>query len=287
MVNCPKCGKENPEDAEYCNNCGVFLKKTKSEYKIEKNIEHFGEEMEKIGKKIEQKGKNIETWYHTKFGIFGPILSGLMALVILLIVIRLFSYFGTNKAWMISVSTFLENFIILFLIIFLLSGFSSYFSKKYKGFRFFSPLIGTVVFVFWFWVAIRILEILSDALAISFFRTLSDIFELLIIPLAFLILLLGYFGIFVSSVKHVDKHVSKKTETKTSESRNLDYKRLYRSGKERILGGVCSGLAEYFRIDPVIIRIIFVIGLIVSFGFMILAYLIFWIIVPRNPNHEW
>ena len=35
-------------------------------------------------------------------------------------------------------------------------------------------------------------------------------------------------------------------------------RRLYRSEKERLLGGVCGGLAEYFKTDPVLVRVIFV-----------------------------
>jgi len=63
-------------------------------------------------------------------------------------------------------------------------------------------------------------------------------------------------------------------------------KRLYRSGKDKILGGVCGGIAEYFKVDPVIIRLLWVLfGL--GWGSGILAYIIAWIIIPRNPNHKW
>ena len=40
-----------------------------------------------------------------------------------------------------------------------------------------------------------------------------------------------------------------------------DYKRLYRSLDDRMVGGVCSGLGEYFGIDPTLVRLAFVIGL--------------------------
>ena len=64
-------------------------------------------------------------------------------------------------------------------------------------------------------------------------------------------------------------------------------KRLYRSAKERILGGVCGGIAEYFGVDPVIIRLVWALVTIASLGFGILAYLLAWIIIPRNPNQKW
>lgn len=63
-------------------------------------------------------------------------------------------------------------------------------------------------------------------------------------------------------------------------------KRLYRSGKDKILGGVCGGIAEYFNIDPTIVRLIWVFFAL-AYGTGILAYLIGWLIIPRNPKHKW
>lgn len=63
-------------------------------------------------------------------------------------------------------------------------------------------------------------------------------------------------------------------------------KRLCRSGKDRILGGVCGGLGEYFGIDPVLVRLAWVLFSLI-YGAGILAYIICWIIVPRNPGHKW
>ncbi len=58
--------------------------------------------------------------------------------------------------------------------------------------------------------------------------------------------------------------------------------RLYRSRKERVIGGVCGGLAEYFGIDPIIVRIVLVL-LVLGHGIGILAYIILWIAVPEEP----
>lgn len=59
-------------------------------------------------------------------------------------------------------------------------------------------------------------------------------------------------------------------------------KRLYRSRKEKMIGGVCGGLAEYFEIDPVIVRILFVVAVFMG-GSGFLAYIICWIIIPEQP----
>lgn len=60
-------------------------------------------------------------------------------------------------------------------------------------------------------------------------------------------------------------------------------KRLYRSEKDRMIGGVCAGIAEHFNIDPVLVRIIAVVLLII-YGASFFAYLLLWIIVPNKSK---
>lgn len=59
-------------------------------------------------------------------------------------------------------------------------------------------------------------------------------------------------------------------------------KRLYRSKREKVIAGVCGGVAEYLEVDPVLIRLIWAIWALI-FGTGILAYLIAWIIIPKKP----
>jgi len=67
-----------------------------------------------------------------------------------------------------------------------------------------------------------------------------------------------------------------------------EVKKLYRSGENRVLSGVCGGIGEYFEIDPVIIRLIWVILTIVSLGIGgILAYILAILLMPKNPKHRW
>jgi phage shock protein C len=62
----------------------------------------------------------------------------------------------------------------------------------------------------------------------------------------------------------------------------MEPKRLYRS-KERMLGGVCGGVAEYFNIDKTIARLIFA-GLVLAGTVGFWLYLLMWIIVPVQPD---
>jgi len=59
-------------------------------------------------------------------------------------------------------------------------------------------------------------------------------------------------------------------------------RKLYRSRNDRMLGGVCGGIAEYFDTDPTIVRLIAV-GAIFLAGSAILAYLVAWIVIPEQP----
>ncbi len=62
--------------------------------------------------------------------------------------------------------------------------------------------------------------------------------------------------------------------------------RLFRSRTDRRIGGVCGGLAEYFDVDPTIMRVSWVIVSII-FGavvFGVVAYLVAWFIIPQAPT---
>lgn len=60
-------------------------------------------------------------------------------------------------------------------------------------------------------------------------------------------------------------------------------KRLYRSQSGAMLGGVCTGLSKYLNIDVTWIRLFFVL-LAVTSGFGVLAYLVLWVVVPREDQ---
>ncbi len=79
---------------------------------------------------------------------------------------------------------------------------------------------------------------------------------------------------------------SKAADTKSSQAEQPKtapgtHRRLYRDENNKVLGGVCSGIANYFGMDPVIIRIIFVV-LLFAGGIGFLPYIIFWIAVPSS-----
>ncbi len=61
----------------------------------------------------------------------------------------------------------------------------------------------------------------------------------------------------------------------------METKRLFRSRKDRIIGGVCGGLGNYLNIDPVLVRVVWAI-LFFAAGAGFLAYILAWIIIPEE-----
>ncbi|MDD5750880.1 MAG: PspC domain-containing protein [Candidatus Pacebacteria bacterium] len=66
---------------------------------------------------------------------------------------------------------------------------------------------------------------------------------------------------------------------------NQSIRKLYRSRHERIIAGVAGGLSEYFSVDPVLIRIIFV-ALALVHGLGILIYIVFMLIIPNEEGGD-
>jgi len=67
------------------------------------------------------------------------------------------------------------------------------------------------------------------------------------------------------------------TETPSS------YQTLRRSRTDKMLAGVCGGFARYLGIDPVVARVLYVLGTFFTGGALILAYAILWIVMPEEP----
>ncbi len=63
------------------------------------------------------------------------------------------------------------------------------------------------------------------------------------------------------------------------------YKKLYRSGN-KMIGGVCGGIASYFDLDPTLVRLGYVALSLLSSGFPgILCYLVMWVVIPKQQDY--
>jgi len=70
----------------------------------------------------------------------------------------------------------------------------------------------------------------------------------------------------------------------SEEKQGAEVKRLYRSTRQRMIAGVCGGIAEYFKIDPTLVRITWAVLTIFGAPGMVLVYVLAAIIVPKNPS---
>jgi phage shock protein C len=62
------------------------------------------------------------------------------------------------------------------------------------------------------------------------------------------------------------------------------YRKLYRSRVNRMVAGVCGGIAEHTNVDPTVVRVLFVVLAFVTGGAALLAYPVLWVIVPETPQ---
>lgn len=79
-----------------------------------------------------------------------------------------------------------------------------------------------------------------------------------------------------------EKKSAAKPVKKTKKSPEEPPRKLYRSKSDKVFGGVCGGFAEYFNIDSIIVRILWVVGCFMG-GLGLVAYIASWIIIPENP----
>ena len=69
---------------------------------------------------------------------------------------------------------------------------------------------------------------------------------------------------------------------RTSDVERTSTPQLRRSTDDRMLAGVCAGIARYAGVDPTVVRIAAVLGLVLGFGSVGLVYLLLWAIVPED-----
>jgi phage shock protein PspC (stress-responsive transcriptional regulator) len=68
----------------------------------------------------------------------------------------------------------------------------------------------------------------------------------------------------------------------TTDTTHQGTRRLVRRTDERMIAGVCSGIADYTGVDVTVIRLAAVIGAVLGFGTLIVAYLVAWVLMPQS-----
>ena len=63
---------------------------------------------------------------------------------------------------------------------------------------------------------------------------------------------------------------------------NPPYKQLRRTTDDKIIAGVCGGLGRYFGVDPVLMRVIFAVTVVLTGGLALIAYPVLWFLMPED-----
>jgi len=277
---------------------------------IERGFEEFGEEMGRLGERLGQcfgargkerqrMGEGRSNWFHHTFGLAGPFISSVFGIVILSLLTMALGFVGSSvqSGLLFNVHTFILANMGIFFLIFVFFSYTSYLSKASpSSYMPFAPIFNAVGIMIGFWMAAKAISIANISLALPMLQTAQQLIELNLMSLFWLFLFIGYLVFFVrygfcrgrcfaAPAAERPRAVTKQ-ELRSEARSDAGVRRLYRSGKDRILGGVCGGIAEYLGVDPVIIRILWVVATL-AWGFGILLYMILWIIIPRNPKHKW
>jgi phage shock protein C len=64
----------------------------------------------------------------------------------------------------------------------------------------------------------------------------------------------------------------------------METKKLFRSRRDRMIGGVCGGLGEFLGIDSTLVRLIFALGIFFGFGAFFFVYIIMLLVVPEDTS---
>ena len=252
---------------------------------LEERMEDLGD---RLSEDVERFESGVRSRYKSPFGLAGPFLWSLVGLIILGVLIWILNWLGGRipAPAFTTVADFILDHIGIFFLLLLLFNYFSYLSKlSPRKSRYISPVFKSLSLTIWIWIIARLILLMEpDIYLID--RSISFIIENLLT--IFVLLMILFYLVLMTNEdmrSEGDFETMDDGDERWKEGQNI--KRLYRSGRDKLLGGVCGGIGEYFNIDPVIVRIIAVIIAIASLGTAILLYLILWVLIPRNPYHRW
>ncbi|MGC9310964.1 MAG: PspC domain-containing protein [Candidatus Aenigmatarchaeota archaeon] len=270
-------------------------KPAKEDYSLEKRFEDFGEEVGKIGERfgrhIGKRTPEKAPRYGGALGIVNPFISSVISIILLAALAWLMGEMQaiTGDSLILGIRVFISDNLGLFFVMFLFFSYMSYFSRVYpRSYRALSPLAPAVSIAFALWLTVQVIELVAAG---GHNQVLARIIEPLDagIWIAFwLILLLGYLvPVFGKNPGYDERAAAPAYSKKPAErERKSGVPRLYRSRSDKVLGGVCGGIGDYLGVDPVLIRLLWIISFFI-WSPSVLAYLVAWIIIPRDPRDRW
>ncbi|MFP4170640.1 MAG: PspC domain-containing protein [Methanomassiliicoccales archaeon] len=271
---CPRCGTGNREGAAYCTSCGAPLPGGS-----EDRVEGGG----RVGDTLDREpGRlNRPTGPPTTFGWVGPLLWSVIAMLVVLVLAGVLAVLGDRSPVLAELGDFLLRNTWLIFGFLLLSSYASFLSKRYQGrFRYFQPVFTAVTLLFALWIAVEILFIVAGQLGSAGLEEAAGVIETFMAVVFLAVLVLGYVTLALSLTREVPVFAGEPVVSPGAPSQRP----LYRSGPDRIIGGVCAGLGRHFGVDPWLFRVVFIVALFASFGAAVLVYVLLWFFLPKEPG---
>ncbi len=255
-------------------------------------------------------------------GFIWPLVSSLFGVFFLFILASVFDYFGYKTGGAIGANSFFSataafiyaNLGLLFGLM-LLFGYAKWLTRRFDLLRPFKPAVKAARTTAALWVVALLFVATGIYASNAFFTWFAWFFQTQLLAVFAIFAVLAYVGFFIKMRRmrrwaegkaegyafceecggmHFRDRKEAKRAAATASGRASAYKeekwgggryrRLYRSDDNKILGGVCGGIAEYFDIDPVLVRLLWVVAALV-WGVGVLAYIIAWIIIPARPRN--
>ncbi len=303
MMKCNNCGYQNQEDTGTCGVCGQPMGQ-QSEFSLGQGMKHFGEEVERLGEKV---GKEVEEANRAKMGIIdhslgilGPLVSSLIGLLLLILFIWIATVPLVDVNWIHDIGEFFLNYLVFFFLVGIMLSYTAYLSRRYhREFRWVSPLLNALAAAVGFWVLVHIFDILYQDVQSPLFLDYMNIANFLITASFVFVLLFGYILLLLQVANEGFRNKPDPNSPAVLESKTGSVGKLlpnpettsssvksgpYRSGRDKLIAGVCGGLAEYFSFNPTALRIIFLIAIPFTLGNVVIAYLVLWVVIPRNSR---
>ncbi len=267
-------------------------------------MRHFGEEVERLGEKVgreaEEASKAKMGLIDHSLGILGPLVSSLIGLLLLILLIWIATVPLAEVNWIKDIGDFcLENLVFFFFVGIMLS-YTAYLSRRYhQDFRWVSPILNATAAAIGFWVLVHIFDILYQDVGSPLFLDYANIANFLI-PASFVfVLLFGYILLLLQVANEGFRNKPDPNNPAILESKTGPVRTLlptpepgsnsvkdgpHRSARDKLIAGICGGLAEYFHINTTALRFIFAVLIPFTLGNVIIAYFVLWVVIPRDPK---
>ncbi len=269
MAYCPACGALNEEQATFCLKCGNALSSPSSS-------PYHG---------------YAKTQFDRSFKGAGPLLKAFLGFILVLLVVEVVNALSGESSFADRFGNFLNDNLLLIFLILLLAAYSGYSSRRYsKEYSMLSPLVTAIIITFVLWILANIMDLLGSSNNVNELEIMATLLFSILYIIFLLVLLIGYIGVIMRAGRPQPPQTVPRTEPAPPHNGGTQpsqpyypAKRLGRSCRNKVFAGVCGGMAEYLDLDPFLVRVLWIIGTLVSVGIFLLAYLILAIVLPKNP----